>query len=102
LFFFDGELIFCSEYWDQGDYQGTPPPVDQFVGVAKNIESRFFTMDVAKRKNGEWLIVELGDGQVAGLPENANVDGFYEALAAQWSVRRMALKSRQALAPYHV
>ena len=44
------------------------------------MRSRFFTMDVAKRRDGDWLIVELGDGQVAGLPEHADVDGFYKAL----------------------
>jgi hypothetical protein len=29
-----------------------------------------------KTKNGDWLIVELGDGQVAGLPDNADKDMF--------------------------
>jgi hypothetical protein len=38
-------------------------------------------MDVAKTKLGEWLIVELGDGQVAGLPEKLNVDSFYQKLS---------------------
>jgi hypothetical protein len=26
------------------------------------------------------MIIELGDGQVAGLPERADVAGFYEAI----------------------
>jgi hypothetical protein len=37
-------------------------------------------MDIAKRKDREWIIVELGDGQVAGLPENVETMEFYEAL----------------------
>lgn len=81
LFYLDRAPIFCSEYWEQGDYQGLLPPIDRFTQIAEKIESRFFTMDVAKRKNGDWMIVELGDGQVAGLPENADVDRFYEVLA---------------------
>jgi hypothetical protein len=52
--------------------------------VAKAVRSRFFTMDVAKRRDGDWLIVELGDGQVAGLPETADVDRFYKALRDHW------------------
>jgi hypothetical protein len=37
-------------------------------------------MDVAKRLNGEWMIVELGDAQVSGLPERADPSEFYGAL----------------------
>jgi len=35
-------------------------------------------MDVAKTKNGEWIIIELGDGQVAGLPDKADRLQFYD------------------------
>jgi hypothetical protein len=62
-------------------YAGMAPPVDQFMKIAAAVKSRFFTMDIAKRRDGDWLIVELGDAQVAGLPENADVDGFYRAIA---------------------
>jgi hypothetical protein len=48
--------------------------------IAERIESNFITMDVAKKKNGGWIIMELGDGQVAGLPENANKNTFYSVL----------------------
>ena len=37
-------------------------------------------MDVAQKMDGDWMIVELGDGQVAGLPEKADEDLFYENL----------------------
>ena len=40
-------------------------------------------MDVAKRVDGGWMIVELGDGQVAGLPERADVGAFYRALVGR-------------------
>ena len=33
------------------------------------------------RKDSSWMVVELGDGQVAGLPERAEMGAFYEALA---------------------
>jgi len=42
-------------------------------------------MNVAQRSDGSWLIVELGDGQVAGLPENAAIPAFYESLIAALS-----------------
>jgi hypothetical protein len=81
LFFLDGRLLFSAEYWEEGDYGAAAPPVDRFLEVAASVRSRFFTMDVAKRRDGEWMIVELGDAQVAGLPDRADVDAFYTALA---------------------
>jgi hypothetical protein len=85
LFFLDDKLVFWTEYWEEGDYAGISPPVDQFTKIAAAVKSRFFTMDVAKRRDGDWMIVELGDAQVAGLPENADVDGFYRAIAEHWA-----------------
>ncbi len=44
------------------------------------MRSRFFVMDVAQRRDGGWMIVELGDGQVSGLPREDDADRFYSAL----------------------
>ena len=38
-------------------------------------------MDVALRTNGECIIVELGDGQVSGLPDQADATEFYRRLS---------------------
>lgn len=80
LFVLDGEPFYLAEYWEEGEYEGLQPPVEQFREVAQKIQSRFFTMDIAKRQDGEWMIVELGDGQVAGLPEKVEVHDFYKPL----------------------
>ena len=45
-----------------------------FIEVARQIQSRFFTMDIAQRSDGEWMIVELGDAQVAGLPRETEAE----------------------------
>jgi len=37
-------------------------------------------MDIAKVENGGWIIIELGDGQVSGLPDNADMNEFYNKL----------------------
>ncbi len=83
LFVLDGQIIFSTPYWEEGDYgndQHTFPPIDFFRSVAQKIQSRFFTMDVARKRDGTWNIVELGDGQVAGLPARADMEMFYQAL----------------------
>ena len=80
LFILDGEPLLTTEYWE-GDYSGSPPPVEQFRDVIGAVQSRFFTMDIARLQGGDWRIIELGDGQVAGLPESADVAAFYARLA---------------------
>ncbi|MGM1050187.1 MAG: ATP-grasp domain-containing protein [Bacillota bacterium] len=77
IFFLDGKPIITLEYWDEGIYGELKPDLSSFIEVAKKINSRFFTMDIAKIENGPWIILELGDGQVAGLPNNADVIDFY-------------------------
>ena len=49
-----------------------------FPEIAARVDSRFFTMDVARRADGSWMIVELGDGQVSGL--QMDPFEFYSAL----------------------
>lgn len=80
LFFANKQLVHVFNYWDEGNYGDTTPELKQFIQIAQNIESDFFTMDIAKMKNGDWIIMELGDGQVAGLPNNANKNEFYQNL----------------------
>lgn len=81
LFFLDGRLLDMTEYWEMGQYDETVPPTPIFSDVVVQVQSRFFTMDIAQRIDGAWMIVELGDGQVSGLPERADVAAFYRALA---------------------
>ena len=82
IFFFEGKPIYWTKYWEEGDYGITAPPLDDFLVVAQSVKSHFFTMDIAQVRDGKWMIVELGDAQVAGLPENADIGQFYKALQA--------------------
>ncbi|HEY7420000.1 MAG TPA: ATP-grasp domain-containing protein [Ktedonobacteraceae bacterium] len=84
LFVLDGQIILSTLYWEEGDYSDDKdsfPPVDIFRHVAQKIQGRFFSMDVARKRDGTWNIVELGDGQVAGLPARADVQLFYRTLS---------------------
>ncbi|MCP4520778.1 MAG: ATP-grasp domain-containing protein [Cytophagales bacterium] len=80
LFFFEKQIVQVFNYWDEGIYGEIKPPLDEFIEIAQTIESNFFTMDIAQKKDGEWIIMELGDGQVAGFPDNADRKSFYESL----------------------
>lgn len=77
IFFVNKRVADIFDYWDEGEYGETKPILDEFIEIAQRIDSKFFTMDVAQKKVGEWIIMELGDGQVAGLPDNADRNEFY-------------------------
>jgi len=79
LFFLDGKPIDASPYWTEGVYDEEEIP-DGFGDIARRIPSRFFSMDVAKTKDGRWLVIELGDGQVSSLPHDCDVKAFYKKL----------------------
>ncbi|MHB9108508.1 MAG: ATP-grasp domain-containing protein [Armatimonadota bacterium] len=81
IFFYRREPLQVYCYWEEGEYGEELPDITPFLPVARRVESPFFTMDVAKRADGGWMIVELGDGQVAGLPELADVRTFYRKIA---------------------
>ncbi|MBO9204332.1 MULTISPECIES: ATP-grasp domain-containing protein [Niastella] len=81
LFFLNKQLLNCYNYWEEGEYSTDEhPPLDLFMGIAKNIESNFFSMDIAKTNQGKWVVIELGDGQVAGLPDKGDPLEFYELI----------------------
>ena len=81
LFFLNGRLLTAANYWTQGDYSGEAPPLAMFQELAFRVGSRFFSMDVAQKTDGDWIVVELGDGQVAGLPDENAAPEFYRKLA---------------------
>lgn len=82
LFFLDGHLLSLAEYWEEGHYNTPLPPPDIFQHIVPQVRSRFFTMDIARCTDNTWTIIELGDGQVAGLPERADIYAFYQRLQA--------------------
>ena len=79
-FVLDGTVVATSAYWDEGAYTAVKPPAHLFADILSQVQSRFFTMDIAQLTDGMWMIVELGDAQVAGLPEMLDPAQFYRTL----------------------
>lgn len=77
-FILSGKPIITGRYWTQGD-AGDRPNLDDFAEVIEEVDSNFFTMDLAQTDEGEWIIIELGDGQVSGL-QGIDPYLFYHAL----------------------
>jgi hypothetical protein len=83
VFLWKGEVLRWAPYWEIGEYDGTPPPLGWLVEGVRGVKSNFFTADIAETRGGEWLIVELGDGQVAGLPERLDPVDFHRTVIDQ-------------------
>jgi len=84
LFFVNQKMIGLYDYWEEGEYSFPKPDITDFEEIAKKIESNFFSMDIARQKDGNFIIIELGDGQVAGLPEKLNKNEFYKQLSQRF------------------
>lgn len=80
LFFCNKKLVVIYDYWEEGEYKLSKPDSSEFEKIAQQIDSNFFSMDIARQKNGELIIIELGDGQVAGLPDKTDRSEFYKRL----------------------
>jgi hypothetical protein len=48
--------------------------------IARKFESPFISMDITRQQDGSWLIVEVGDGGVSGLPYSIETDLFFKTL----------------------
>lgn len=83
-FVFNGKIISLSKYWEYGKYTEDEPSHSLIAKIAakvyKKISSKFFTIDLAQKENGEWICIEVGDGQVSSLPELGNKKEFYSRL----------------------
>ncbi|HET9954323.1 MAG TPA: ATP-grasp domain-containing protein [Polyangiaceae bacterium] len=82
-FWYDAELILAHRYWDELTAFDVELPVAHLETIAARVPSRFFTMDVAMLENGRWLVVELGDGQVSGLPSSALAPRLFQEIASR-------------------
>lgn len=77
VFIADGEVLAAGFYWDPADCERPPPAPEEipreFLRAAINrLEEngcplRYYTLDVARKAGGGWMVVEVNDGQRSGL-----------------------------------
>jgi len=82
FFICDGNILSGAYYWSShvGDFEDLGISVPDVSNVPnefleKVIErvgdsARFWVLDVGQTKDGEWIVIELNDGQMSGLSEN--------------------------------
>ena len=93
FFILDGEVLTSGYYWAQAygpelrlaHPEVDQPPVDwvqQIIAPRLRDRIRFAVADVARHVDGRWRLVELNDGQQAGL-SCCSADTLYKELAAR-------------------
>lgn len=73
-----GQVLCGGYYWSNyvDDLSAVPDiddvPKDFLQEVIKRVgnKTNFYTIDVAQTADGQWIVIELNDGQMAGLQEN--------------------------------
>ena len=68
---------------------GAPTPsVDWLHGILANAPANFFdapfTMDIAKKKSGEYFVMDMGDAGVSDYKEGHSYHPFLDALRRHW------------------
>ena len=77
LFILNGKRLSLSRNSNQ--QTGDPVP-EQMISSLPVLKSRFYTVDFAECSNGDWIVIETGDGQVSGLSPGQDVRDYYEGL----------------------
>lgn len=82
LFWLHGEVISVVRDWEMSGYDELvdQAPLEPFKPIVAKLRGQFVTMDIARLPDDRWLILEIGDAQVAPLPEMADHEAFYTAL----------------------
>lgn len=77
IFVYNHNIISVEQNTDLG--YGQVPNYEFLKDIIPNIDSNFFTIDIAEKEDGSWMILECGDGQVSGLSPGQSEFIYYSA-----------------------
>ncbi len=84
MFRFEGRTIATMPYWPEQAIEVELPDL-RSVALERALASvgpGLVSVDLALSAAGSWIVIEVGDGQVSGLPRPADAEPFYAALAS--------------------
>ncbi|MFI7238983.1 ATP-grasp domain-containing protein [Streptomyces cyaneofuscatus] len=81
VWWLDGEPVLVTAHPDTPD-RLPDPPLGAVGEAVRRLGPRWVTTDLALREDGVWRVVEVGDGQVSGLPAGAGAGELFAAAAA--------------------
>lgn len=87
FFFYKDNLIDYNYYWSNSDIILKKEELSESgilfaKKIAKKVSKKvnFFVVDIAETENGDWILIELNDGQMSGLSE-IDPENFYKSLS---------------------
>lgn len=75
IFVYNKKIISTSQNTELGF--GDIPNLDFLNEIIESIDSNFYTIDIAELEDGNWIILETGDGSVSGLASGQDEFIFY-------------------------
>ena len=78
VFYINHEIATVCRNSGQGIFTKEPP--QELIEKYKNLNSVYYTVDYAELADGNWKILETGDGSVSGLSEGQDHISYFRAL----------------------
>lgn len=78
VFYAGGQVLSVSR--NLGQQAFAPEPPAGLIEKYRRLGSPFYTVDYAETSDGEWKIIEAGDGQVSGLSDGQDMGAFFRGL----------------------
>lgn len=75
VFVYKGEVLDYGFYWDEYEDESISTKelelaIKKIVSkVTEQVKVPFFSLDIGQLSSGEWIVIELGDGQFSGLSQ---------------------------------
>ena len=78
VFYINHTVATVSENSAQPFYANKVP--QELVEKYMNLNSIYYTVDYAELEDGNWTVIEAGDGSVSGLSEFQDIEAYYRTL----------------------
>jgi len=74
FFFYKKTLLSYGYYWsiaeNKGEFSDEAMHLAQKIANTVSFHTNFFVLDLAQKETGEWILIEMNDGQMSGLSDN--------------------------------
>lgn len=86
-FVYRGVVLAYGFYWDEYQDSAALTPIEEklvkslLIEAGRRVGTPFVAVDVGQLENGDWIVIEVSDGQFAGL-SHVTVNELWSKLAA--------------------
>lgn len=78
IFYLNNKVLSVSK--NSGQSTLCPLPPESLINKYKELDSPYYTIDMVELSDGDWKIIETGDGQVSGLSDSQKYEVYFRDL----------------------